>query len=167
MILRQVGSDTETVTIICEEDRLNYVLKTCGVTNYSIDDDKLVPVEGAAEDADQQNDDWHILHYNKETNEYKFNTKWQDNYTKQGKQGLIGGTFWHNADGEDTEASFAPFEINGFNYGYYGPSKIITAIRRLENRQKGDNETKYKYTDIDTNFIFERCSPDNISKTCH
>lgn len=153
VVLRQVGSDTETVTIICEEDRLNYVLKTCGVTNYSIDMDKLVTdklAEGAAEDVDKQNNDWHILHYNKETNEYKFNTKWFENYTKQG---LIGGTFWHNDGNEDTEASFAPFEINDYNTGYYGPSKIITAIRRLENRQKGDNETKYKYTDIDTNFI--------------
>ena len=155
VILRQVGSDTETVTIICEEDRLNYVLKTCGVTNYSVDTATLVPdepVEGVAEDADPQySSDWHILHYYAETNAYKFNSKWQDNYAKQG---LIGGTFWHNADGEDAEASFAPFEINGFNYGYYGPSKIITAIRRLENRQKGDGgETKYKYTDIDTNFI--------------
>ena len=153
VVLRQVGSDTETVTIICEEDRLNYVLKTCGVTNYSIDMDKLVTdklAEGATEDADKQNNDWHILHYNKETNEYKFNTKWFENYTKQG---LIGGTFWHNNGDEDAEASFAPFEINDYNTGYYGPSKIITAIRRLENRQKGDNETKYKYTDIDTNFI--------------
>ena len=153
VVLRQVGSDTETVTIICEEDRLNYVLKTCGVTNYSIDMDKLVTdklAEGAAEDVGKQNNDWHILHYNKETNEYKFNTKWFENYTKQG---LIGGTFWHNAGDEDAEASFAPFEINDYNTGYYGPSKIITAIRRLENRQKGDNETKYKYTDIDTNFI--------------
>ena len=153
VVLRQVGSDTETVTIICEEDRLNYVLKTCGVTNYSIDMDKLVTdklAEGATEDVDEQNNDWHILHYNKETNEYKFNTKWFENYTKQG---LIGGTFWHNDGDEDAEASFAPFEINDYNTGYYGPSKIITAIRRLENRQKGDNETKYKYTDIDTNFI--------------
>ena len=153
VVLRQVGSDTETVTIICEEDRLNYVLKTCGVTNYSIDMDKLVTdklAEGAAEDVDEQNNDWHILHYNKETNEYKFNTKWFENYTKHG---LIGGTFWHNDGDEDAEASFAPFEINDYNTGYYGPSKIITAIRRLENRQKGDNETKYKYTDIDTNFI--------------
>ena len=157
IVLRQVGSDTETVKIICEEDRLNYVLKTCGVTNYSVDTATLIPdepVEGAAEDAKPHYSDWHILHYDAKTNEYTFNPEWNKYYTKQG---LIGGTFWHYViveNVEDTEGSFAPYAVNGYNNGYYGPSKIITTIRRLENRQKGDGgETKFKYTDIDTNFI--------------
>ena len=55
VILRQIGSkkqEQKEVTIICEEDRLDYVLKTCGVTNYSINTDKLVADEPAADAAE-------------------------------------------------------------------------------------------------------------------
>ena len=154
VILRQVGSDTETVTIICEEERLNYVLKTCGVTNYSIDMDKLVADDPESDEPHYS--DWHILWHNTETNEktneYKFNPDWSKNYTAQG---LMGGTFWRNDIDSDEykEYSFAPYEENDYNAGYYGPTRIITTIRRLENREQGNDETKYKYTDIDTNFV--------------
>lgn len=155
VILRQVGSDTETVTIICEKDRLDYVLKTCGVTNYSINTDKLVadePAADAADGAEPHYSDWHILWHDTKTNIYKFNSEWKNNYKEQG---LIGGTFWRNDidSDENKEYSFAPYEENDYNMGYYGPTRIITTIRRLENREKGNDETKYKYTDIDTNFV--------------
>ena len=158
VILRQIGSKKEEqkeVTIICEEDRLDYVLKTCGVTNYSINTDKLVadePAADAADGAEPHYSDWHILWHDTKTNTYKFNSEWKNNYKKQG---LIGGTFWRNDTDSDEykEYSFAPYEENDYNMGYYGPTRIITAIRRLENREKGKNDTDYKYTDIDTNFV--------------
>lgn len=162
VILRQIGSkkqEQKKVTIICEENRLDYVLKTCGVTNYSINTDKLVadePAADAAEGAEPHYSDWHILWHDTKTNIYKFNSEWKNNYKEQG---LIGGTFWRNDwrndidSDENKEYSFAPYEENDYNMGYYGPTRIITTIRRLENREKGNDETKYKYTDIDTNFV--------------
>lgn len=158
VILRQIGSkkqEQKEVTIICEEDRLDYVLKTCGVTNYSINTDKLVadePAADAAEGAEPHYSDWHILWHDTKTNTYKFNAEWKNNYKEQG---LIGGTFWRNDidSDENKEYSFAPYEENDYNIGYYGPTRIITAIRRLENRKKGVGDTDYKYTDIDINFV--------------
>lgn len=169
VILRQVGSETETVTIICEENRLDYVLKTCGVTNYVTNqaDVKYKEEQKQAVDeegnlrVDEENNpimetvpivaDWHILFYNPDTNEYKFNSEWKTYFTEQG---LMGGTFWHN-DGSESKKSFAPYEENNYNAGYYGPTRIITTIRRLENRRpkNDDSNTEYEYTDIDTNFI--------------
>ncbi len=147
VILRQIGDAENTVTIICEEHRLDYVLKTCGVTNYSID--KNLATEN----------DWHILFYDSTIEEYKYNDSWDDVY----KQGLMGGTFWYN-DGSESEKSFAPYEVVDVKNpgGYYGPSKIITTIRRIENRTDGDAPTEYKYTDIDTNFI---CGFKSVSLT--
>ena len=74
------------------------------------------------------------------------------------KKIIAGGTFWF-WDGKTTAQAIVPSNFEPFYNGddnfkgqeYYGPSKIVTSIRRIENRTV--NPELIKYTDIDTNFV--------------
>ena len=149
VILKQIRptSDEETentVTIFCSLDRLDYVLEHVGVTNYKLE------VEDIASD---KLDPRYILYhaYTKGGEEWKLN----ENINNANL--LASGTWWH----EDFDA----YEINKSfpEHAYYGPGRIITSIRRIENRKK-ENDQLIKYTDIDTNFVCSFTSINILSK---
>lgn len=166
VVLKQINKPSDKVTIHCELNQLDYVLKNCGVVDYSIN----------TPEAAKKTNDWHILWVSKDGNNttYTYNENWSYNYT----QGNIGGTFWYYGDKAESSSDniiyrkdenekptdiieSEPYsEKNETNY--YGPSKIITSIRRLENKQKGTTEADVKYTDIDTNFV---CNFKNVNIT--
>lgn len=156
IILRQIRPlDGEDNTVsICKVDKSNLenVLTRLGVTNFVTDD---------AEKSDK-----YIL-----TKTYKSEIQsYEIIVNKITKTTIADGTFWYWNGNDDTDKvndgwNFEPFKQNDTNYyerAYWGPSKIITAIRRLENRIKGEDLTKY--SDIDNNFI---CSFTTVTIQSH
>lgn len=132
------GEDSEYkyVDIICKQDQMRYVLDHIGITNYSefIDWFEKFEKEGE-ENATPKDEDI------KEQLE-KYAPK-------------FGGTWW-NTDYMEGEANVPYFPFDNKNasapeHAYYGPSRIISNIRRLENFDEEDNSVTY--TDIDINFI--------------
>ena len=150
VVLKQIRPNTDnpdtpnTVTIYCSLERLDYVLEHTGVTNYKIDVDNI----------DGDNDPRYILWHKLERGEDKW--KLNDDFENV----IAGGTWWN----DDTQG-FAAFEISEDfpARAYYGPSRIVTSIRRIEN-PKQVNENLIRYTDIDTNFI---CSFTSIHILSH
>ena len=149
VVLKQIRptSDEETentVTIFCSLDRLDYVLEHVGVTNYKLEVEDI--------NSDKLDSRYILYHsYTKNGEEWKLNENLDDPNL------FAGGTWWHE--------SFDAYEKNDSapEHAYYGPGRIITSIRRIENRKK-ENDQLIKYTDIDTNFVCSFTSINILSK---
>lgn len=164
VILKQVqGKETDTVTIVCDPCRIDYVFKQIGLTGY--------------EDLIEYDD-------NGTPSLTKDQERIDDAFFK------LGGTWWYRAtdtdaessdsdssDADSTETIFTipqedipaqfsqdPYpsdtqveEQKGVDdmvwYKYYGPKTIISSIRRLEDTDEVDVNGTKKYTDIDVNFV--------------
>lgn len=151
VVLKQIRptSDEEvdnTVTIKCTIDKLDYVLSHVGVTNYSCEVDDVNNTE---------NDNRYILWHNS-ANAGK-EDEWGVNADLTNV--IADGTWWND------EKVVEPFIATTTNpeYEYYGPTKIVTSIRRLEN--KTPEENVIKYTDIDTNFVCSFTSVGIVSES--
>ena len=149
VILKQIrptsdGETENTVTIKCSSDRLDYVLEHVGVTDYKLEVEDI--------NSDKLDPRYILYHaYTKDGEEWKLNENLDDANL------LAGGTWWHEG--------FDAYEINDAfpEHAYYGPGRIVTSIRRIENREK-KNDQLIEYTDIDTNFVCSFTSINILSK---
>ena len=150
VILRQVRptpGEQETVKIYCTADRLNYVLKSCGVTNYMCD-------------INNEYKNNYILWYDAENDVYTYNENWKDNI----QHAPMAGTWWYyEGNGETDPDPEAPWDTNfepfSEEHPFWGPSKVITSIRRLEQYNEQTDNTA-TYIDIDVNFV---CSFNSVN----
>lgn len=159
VILKQVqGGDEDTVTIVCDPCRLDYVLKQIGLTNYQ-----------------------DLIEYDETGTASLISDQELINKTFY----KLGGTWWYRetstdapaAEGEEATTTHSIFTVTelpkqfeqepypsdeavadakeeGLNIcKYYGPKTIISSIRRLEDNGDFDVNGTKKYTDIDVNFI--------------
>ena len=152
VVLKQIrpksdNDEDNTVTIFCGLDRLDYVLEHVGLTDYKCDVEDL-----EADDNDPRYILWHTA--DKNGDHWKLNDDLRNV--------IASGTWWN-----DEVEGFEAYELDDAfpERAYYGPGKIVTSIRRLENRRKDEqNEHLIKYQDIDTNFVCSFTSINILSR---
>ena len=172
VILNQVQAENEnqTVTIVCDKCRIDYVFKHIGLTGW--------------ED---------MIKYDENTNCVVGLIENQKTLNELALK--LGGTWWHQTIEDTTDGTESVFSLEDYKdseadsnnhwpreynqkpypseaeieaagnggvdysedettwYNYYGPKVIISAIRRLEDNGEYNEETgERRYTDIDVNF---------------